>query len=58
MFEGFLSGLEYFSESLWNFREQLVGMLELYFESFLRRNTKAYISIKYRSLPAEKVISW
>ena len=57
MFEGFFSGLEYFSESLRNFREQLKEMLELYFESFLRRNAEAYISIKYQSLPAEEVIS-
>ena len=32
MFEEFLSGLEYFSESLRNFRGQVQGMLELYFE--------------------------
>ena len=42
MFEDFLSGLEYFSESLRNFRGQLDGMLELYFEPLSRRNTEAY----------------
>ncbi len=42
MFEDFLSGLEYFSESLRNFREQVQGMLELYFEPLSRRNTDAY----------------
>ena len=42
MFEDFLSGLEYFSESLRNFRGQLDGMLELYFEPLSRRNTDAY----------------
>ncbi len=42
MFENFLSGLEYFSESLRNFRGQVQGMLELYFEPLSRRNTEAY----------------
>ncbi len=42
MFEDFLSGLEYFSESLRNFRGQVQGMLELYFEPLSRRNTEAY----------------
>ena len=42
MFEEFLSGLEYFAESLRNFREQLDGMLELYFEPFSRRSAEAY----------------
>ena len=42
MFEDFLSGLEYFSESLRNIRGQLDGMLELYFEPLSRRNTDAY----------------
>nr|WP_325204517.1 DUF6076 domain-containing protein [uncultured Oscillibacter sp.] len=42
MFEDFLSGLEYFSESLRNFRGQLDGMLELYFESLSRRSSEAY----------------
>lgn len=37
MFEDFLSGLEYFSESLRNFRGQVQGMLELYFEPLSRR---------------------
>ena len=42
MFEDFLSGLEYFSESLRNFRGQIQGMLELYFEPLSRRNREAY----------------
>ena len=42
MFEEFLSGVEYFVESLRNFRGQLDGMLELYFEPLSRRNTEAY----------------
>jgi len=42
MFEDFLSGLEYFSESLRNFRRQVQGMLELYFEPLSRRNAEAY----------------
>jgi hypothetical protein len=42
MFEEFLSGLEYFSESLRNFRGQLDGTLELYFEPLSRRNAEAY----------------
>ncbi|WP_297871831.1 DUF6076 domain-containing protein [uncultured Oscillibacter sp.] len=42
MFEEFLSGLEYFAESLRNFRGQLEGMLELYFEPLSRRSNEAY----------------
>ena len=42
MFEDFLSGLEYFSESLRNFRGQIQGMLELYFEPLSRRGSEAY----------------
>jgi hypothetical protein len=42
MFEEFLSGLECFLESLRNFRGQLDGMLELYFEPLSRRNAEAY----------------
>lgn len=42
MFEEFLSGLEYFAESLRNFRGQLDGMLELYFEPLSRRSVEAY----------------
>ena len=42
MFEEFLSGLEYFAESLRNFRGQLDGMLGLYFEPLSRRNAEAY----------------
>ena len=42
MFEDFLSGLEYFSESLRNFRGQIQGMLKLYFEPLSRRSSEAY----------------
>ena len=42
MFEDFLSGLEYFSESLRNFQGQIQGMLELYFEPLSRRGAGAY----------------
>ncbi len=42
MFENFLSGLEYFSESLRNFRGQVQGMLEVYFEPLSRRHSEAY----------------
>ena len=42
MFEDFLSGLEYFAESLRNFRGQLDGMLELYFEPLSRHSAEAY----------------
>ena len=42
MFEDFLSGLEYFAESLRNLRGQLDGMLELYFEPLSRRSDEAY----------------
>lgn len=42
MFEEFLSGLEYFAESLRNFQGQLDGMLELYFEPLSRRKAEAY----------------
>ena len=42
MFEEFLSGLEYFAESLRNFRGQLNGILEFYFEPLARRNAEAY----------------
>ena len=42
MFEDFLSGLEYFSESLRNFQRQIQGMLELYFEPLSRRGSEAY----------------
>lgn len=45
MFEDFLSGLEYFAESLRNFRGQLDGMLEPYFEPLSQRNTKAYATL-------------
>jgi len=42
IFERFLSGLKCFSDSLRNFRGQLMGMLDLYFESLSRRNREAY----------------
>ena len=42
MFEDLLSGLEYFSESLRNFRGQIQGMLDLYFEPLSRRSSEAY----------------
>jgi hypothetical protein len=45
MFEDFLSGLEYFAESLRNFRGQLDGMLELYFEPLSRRNAETYAEV-------------
>ena len=42
MFEQFLNGLEYFPESLRNFRGQVVGILELYLEPLKRRSIDAY----------------
>ncbi|SBW06027.1 conserved hypothetical protein [uncultured Eubacteriales bacterium] len=42
MFEQFLNGLEYFPESLRNFRGQVVGILELYLEPLNRRSIDAY----------------
>ena len=36
-FQKFLNGLEYFPESLRNFRGQVKGMLEFYFEPIKRR---------------------
>lgn len=42
MLEDFLNGLEYFPQSLRNFRGQVTGMLELYFEPLTRRGTDAY----------------
>ena len=41
-FEKFLNGLEYFPESLRNFRGQVKGMLEFYFDSIKRRGVDAY----------------
>lgn len=41
-FEKFLNGLEYFPESLRNFRGQVKGMLEFYFEPIKRRGADAY----------------
>lgn len=42
MLEDFLNGLEYFTESLRNFRGQVMGILELYFEPLTRRGADAY----------------
>ena len=42
MFEDFLSGLEYFAESLRNFRGQLDGILQMYFEPLSRRSADEY----------------
>lgn len=42
MLEDFLNGLEYFPESLRNFRGQIAGMLALYFEPLKRRGVEAY----------------
>ena len=42
MLEDFLNGLEYFPESLRNFRGQIAGMLALYFEPLKRRGAEAY----------------
>ena len=41
-FETFLNDLEYFPESLRNFRGQVKGMLEFYFEPIKRRGADAY----------------
>lgn len=42
MLEDFLNGLEYLPQSLRNFRGQITGMLELYFERLTRRSAGAY----------------
>lgn len=42
MFMEFLDKMEYFAESICNFRGQVAGMLELYFENLTRRNSAAY----------------
>ncbi len=42
MFMEFLEKMEYFAESIRNFRGQIAGMLELYFENLTRRNSEAY----------------
>lgn len=42
MLEDFLNGLEYFPESLRNFRWQITGMLALYFEPLKRRGVESY----------------
>lgn len=42
MFRRLMDGLEYFPESLRNFRGQAMGMLEFYFEPIKRRGADAY----------------
>ncbi len=42
MLEDYLSAREYFSESLRNFRGQVQGMLELYFEPLSQHSNEAY----------------
>lgn len=42
MFKQFLNGLEYFPDSLRNFRGQVSGILELYLEPLKRRSIDAY----------------
>lgn len=42
MFMEFLDKMEYFAESIRNFKGQIAGMLELYFEKLTRRNSEAY----------------
>ena len=42
MMREFLSRMEYFAESIRNFREQITGMLDFYFEKLPRRNSMAY----------------
>ena len=42
MLTNFLDVLEYFPESLRNFRGQIMGMLEMYFDPLVRRSTDAY----------------
>lgn len=42
MMHEFISRLEYFPESLCNFRGQVSGMLELYYEQLTRRSSAAY----------------
>ena len=42
MFMEFLDKLEYFVESIRNFRSQIAGMMELYFENLKHRNSEAY----------------
>ncbi|MBC5736340.1 DUF6076 domain-containing protein [Lawsonibacter faecis] len=42
MFRRLMDGLEYFPESLRNFRGQVMGMLELYFDPIKRRGADAY----------------
>jgi len=42
MFMEFIDEMEYFAESIRNFKGQTAGMLELYFENLTRRNSEAY----------------
>jgi hypothetical protein len=42
MFMEFLDKLEYFTESICNFKGQIAGMLKLYFENLTRRNNGVY----------------
>lgn len=42
MFRRLMDGLEYFPQSLRNFRGQVMGMLEFYFEPIKRRGADAY----------------
>lgn len=42
MFMEFLDKMEYFAESIRNFRGQIAGMLALYFEKLPRRNSETY----------------
>ncbi|MCK9341725.1 MAG: DUF6076 domain-containing protein [Synergistaceae bacterium] len=42
MFMEFLDKLEYFAESIRNFKGQIAGMLDLYFENLTGRNSGAY----------------
>ena len=44
MFQRLMDSLEYFSESLRNFRGQVMGMLEFYFEPIKRRGADAYVT--------------
>lgn len=41
-FKVFIDKLEYFAQSIENFRGQIANMLELYFEKLPRRNSEAY----------------
>lgn len=52
-FMEFINKLEFFAQSVENFREQIAGMLERYFEKLPRRNSEAYAeayTIYYRDM--------